>query len=123
MTFDIPYPKTKKGKAAFCKRFGLNAYYSGKHWTARKKDAEELHLLTVACMKKAKIRRRLFTRPVAVTFLWDDGLDIDNHAVLGKAIVDAMKGYILQDDSRRFFRRVVHDAWDGGCIRVEVEEL
>ena len=27
------------------KRFGLNAYYAGKHWSQRKKDAEELHEL------------------------------------------------------------------------------
>ncbi|MBM6792203.1 hypothetical protein H7U40_18310, partial [Flavonifractor plautii] len=45
--FDIPYPPTKKGKSAFCRRFGLNAYYSGKHWAQRKKDADELHALTL----------------------------------------------------------------------------
>ena len=123
MTFDIPYPKTKKGKAAFCKRFGLNAYYSGKHWTARKKDAEELHLLTVACMKKAKIRRKMVNRPVCITFLWDDRMDIDNHAAIAKAVVDAMKGYILPDDNPQFYRKVTHEFWDGGCIRVEVEAL
>lgn len=123
MTFDIPYPGSKRGKAAFCKRFGLNAYYSGKHWAARKKDAEELHALTLASMKKAKIRRNLLDRPVSITFYWDDGMDIDNHAAIAKAVVDAMKGYILADDSRRYYRRVTHDFWDGGCIRVEVDVL
>ena len=109
--FTIPYPPTKKGKSVFCKRFGLNAYYAGKHWSARKRDAEELHWMTRSAM-----------RPVDVTFLWDDRLDIDNHAVLGKAIVDGMKGYILQDDNRRYVRRVCHEFWDGGEIQVEVRE-
>lgn len=120
--FTIPYPPTKKGKSVFCKRFGLNAYYAGKHWSARKRDAEELHWMTRSAMRRAGIRQRMLQRPVEITFRWDDRLDIDNHAVLGKAIVDGMKGYILQDDSRRYVWRVCHEFWDGGEIQVEVRE-
>ena len=121
--FDIPYPPTKRGKSAFCRRFGLNAYYSGKHWAQRKKDADELHALTLTAMRRAKIRKKLVSGPVAICFWWDDGLDVDNHAALGKAFVDAMKGYILPDDNRRWYQAVTHSFWDGGCIRVEVTEL
>lgn len=120
--FTIPYPPTKKGKSVFCKRFGLNAYYAGKHWSARKRDAEELHWLARSAMRRAGIRERMFQAPVDVIFRWDDGLDVDNHAVLGKAFVDAMKGYILRDDNRRCVRRVVHEFWDGGAIQVEVRD-
>lgn len=120
--FTIPYPPTKKGKSVFCKRFGLNAYYAGKHWSARKRDAEELHWMTRSAMRRAGIRERILRNPVEITFRWDDRLDIDNHAVLGKAIVDGMKGYILQDDNRRHVRRVCHEFWDGGEIQVEVRE-
>ena len=56
ITFNIPYPPTKKGKSAFCRRFGLNAYYSGKHWAQRKKDADELHALTLVALKQARVR-------------------------------------------------------------------
>ena len=120
--FTIPYPPTKKGKSAFCKRFGLNAYYAGKHWTQRKDDARDLHMLTEFSMKRAHIRKQLVNYPVLVRFLWDDGLDLDNHAVLGKAIVDAMKGYILPDDNRRWVKKVSHEFWDGGEIAVEVSK-
>jgi len=120
MKFTIPYPPTKAGKSAWNKRFGLNAYYAGKHWQARKKDAAELHTLAFAAMRRAKIRKELIPYPVEIVFRWDDGLDIDNHAVLGKAFVDAMKGYILRDDTRRFLKRVTHEFWDGGCIEVEI---
>ena len=120
--FTIPYPPTKKGKSVFCKRFGLNAYYAGKHWSARKRDAEELHWMTRSAMRRAGIRERTLRNPVEITFRWDDRLDIDNHAVIGKAIVDGMKGYILQDDNRRYVRRVCHEFWDGGEIQVEVRE-
>jgi len=123
MKFTIPYPPTKAGRTAWNKRYGLNAYYSGKHWQARKKDAETLHTLALLSMKKAGIRKRLLPYPVEITFRWDDGLDIDNHAVLGKAFVDAMKGYILRDDTRRFLRRVTHEFWDGGCMEVEIKTV
>lgn len=118
--FEIPYPPTKKGKAAWNKRFGLNAYYAGKHWAARKKDAEYLHTLALVSMKKCGIRCEAFNRPVEVHFFWNDGLDVDNHASLGKAFVDAMKGYLLKDDNRRWFKRVSHEFWDGDSILVEI---
>lgn len=121
MIFEIPYPTTKRGKAAWNKRFGLNAYYAGKHWAQRKKDAEDLHTLALWAMKKAHIQKRYFSRPVEVTFRWNDGLDIDNHAAMGKAFVDAMKGYILPDDNRKWVRKVSHEFWDGESIQVEVK--
>lgn len=118
--FTIPYPPTQKGKTAFCHRFGLNAYYAGKHWAARDKDAKELHTLTVISMRKANIRKRMVTGPVEVRFYWDDGLDVDNHAILGKAAIDAMKGYILPDDNKKWVKKVSHEVWDGNEILVEV---
>lgn len=123
IVFEIPYPPTKKAKAAWNKRFGMNAFYAGKHWAKRKKDAEELHNLALWSMKSAGIKKQFAVKPVEIRFFWDDRMDIDNHAALGKAFVDAMKGYILPDDSPRWFRKVTHEFWDGGKIRVEVEEL
>ena len=122
MIFDISYPPTKSAKTARNKRYGLNAYYSGKHYQARKRDAEELHWIARAAMKKARIKKEFVPWPVEIIFRWNDGRDIDNHAVLGKAFVDAMKGYILPDDSRRYVQRIVHEFWDGNCIRVEVRK-
>ena len=120
--FTIPYPPTKKGKAAFCKRFGLNAYYSGKHWAQRKRDAEELHMLARAAMNRAHVKNEPFKNPVEIRFYWDDGLDADNHAVIGKVIVDAMKKAVIVNDDRRYVAKVSHEFGDGGEILVEVEE-
>lgn len=111
MIFEIPYPPTKRGKAAWNKRFGLNAYYAGKHWSQRKRDAEELHSLALWSMKKAHIRKQFVKGPVEVIFRWNDGLDVDNHAAMGKAFLDAMKGYILPDDNREWVRKVSHEFW------------
>lgn len=40
--------------------------------------------------------------------------------MLGKAFLDAMRGYILPDDNRKWVKRVSHEFWDGGGILVEV---
>ena len=121
--FEIQYPQGKKGKSSWNRRFGLNAYYAGKSWPERKRDAEELHMIARAAMHRAGIKPGVMSSPAQVRFYWADGLDIDNHAVLGKAIVDAMKGYLLADDGPKYVRKVSHEFWDGDCIRVEVEVL
>ena len=122
IAFELDYPPTKRGKAAFCKRYGLNAYYAGKHWGARKRDAEELHALTWAAMKRAKIKKAPAKVPVRITFLFDDGLDCSNHAVIVKAVEDAMKGWVIKDDSRKYVRSVTMMFHQENCIRVLVEE-
>ena len=121
--FEIQYPKGKKGKSSWNRRFGLNAYYAGKSWPERKRDAEELHMIARAAMHRAGITPRVISSPAQVRVFCSEGLDIDNHAVLGKAIVDAMKGYLLADDGPKYVRKVSHEFWEGDCIRVEVEAL
>lgn len=119
MTVDIPYPKNK---ADFTKRFGLNAYWAGKHHQQRRRDADELHEMMIAALYIAHIRKKPVTYPVDVTFMWDDMLDVDNHAAMGKCFLDAMRGFVILDDSKRYVRSVKHQVWEGGRIRVIVEE-
>ena len=54
---------------------------------------------------------------------WNDRLDIDNHAIMGKMIVDAMKGRVIEDDSRRWVKGVCHYFHDGDYISVEIREI
>ena len=42
--------------------------------------------------------------------------------MIGKAIVDAMKKAVIENDDRRYVAKVSHEFWDGGEILVEVEE-
>lgn len=121
--FRIEYPKTPAGKKDWNKRFSDNAYYAGKHWAQRKKDADYWHDMVRACMDRAGLRRRPFDRPVVVHIFWNDKLDIDNHSIMGKMIVDAMKGRLLQNDSKKWLKGVAHEFHDrGDYIWVEVKE-
>ena len=122
--FSIEYPNTPAGKKDWNKRFSDNAYYAGKHWAVRKKDADYWHNIVRACMDRQGVRKRPFEKPVEILLFWNDRLDVDNHSIMGKMIVDAMKGRLLQNDSKKWVRSVTHTFHDrGDYIWVEVKEL
>ena len=122
-SFKIDYPKTPAGKKRWAKEYGMNKYYAGCHWSVRKQDADYWHLMVKSCMERQGIRKRPFDKPVNISFWWNDRLDLDNHAVMGKYIVDAMKGRLLQDDNRRWVRGISHFWHDEDYILVEVKEI
>lgn len=123
VSFCLPYPTTKRGRTTWNKRFSLNAYWSGKPYKARAADARDIHTMTILALIQRRIKKEPFKSPVEIMFRWDDGLDIDNHAALGKMITDALKGWVIVDDGPRWVRRVTHEFWDQGKIGVEVREL
>lgn len=121
--FTIAYPSQKAERKRWMKEYGLNAIYAGKHWSTRRRDGEFWHWMVQAAMRRCGVTKELFDKPVKIGFFWNDNLDVDNHAYMGKMIVDAMKGYLLHDDSRRYFQSVTHDYHDDNCIGVVVEEV
>lgn len=118
----IEYPKTKAGKRQWGKEYGMNAIYAGKHWSRRKADSEYWHSLTQAALVRAGIPQRPAPKPVSIDFWRDDRLDLDNHAYMAKMIVDALKGWVIQDDNRRCVREIAHHWHDRGCILVEIRD-
>ena len=99
--FIIPYPSTKAGKSEWNKRYGLNAYYSGKHYAVRKKDADYWHTMTMAELRRQKIKKAPCESPVIITMYFNDNMDCSNHAVIFKMIEDSIKGIIIKDDNRK----------------------
>lgn len=122
-SFKIYYPKNKAEIKRWTKDYGMNAYYAGKHWSKRKEDADYWHLLTLSAMNRQGLRRRPFDKPVEISFKWNDRLDIDNHCVMGKMIVDAMKGRLINDDDRRWLKGVCHYFHDEDYILVQIREV
>lgn len=122
-SFVIHYPPTPPGKKAWNKEYGLNAYYSGKHWSKRKADADYWHKLVKSAMEGQKVRRFPFENPVIITFFWNDRLDCSNHAIMAKMIEDGMCGRIIKDDSRRHVRGIEHYFHDENYIRIVVREV
>lgn len=123
ISFKIDYPKTPEGKREWNKRYGLNAYYSGKHHAVRMKDARYWHDLTAVYLAKANVRKEPFNNPVCVKFYWNDNLDLDNHAIMGKMILDALKGRLIHDDSRRWVKSIEHAWHDEDFIEIYLSEV
>lgn len=124
VAFTIPYPNTKAGRTEWNRRYGLNAYYTGKHWSVRKKDAEYWHYL-VRCELRNQMPKRMvpLRSPMVITFYWNDNLDLSNHAVMAKMIEDALKGVIIEDDSRKHVKGIEHYFHGEDFIRVIVREV
>lgn len=121
--FVIPYPNNRVGRLQWTKEYGLNAYWSGKHYRRRAEDARYWHQLVTYEMDRQKVRRFPFENPVVITFYWDDDLDCSNHAAMAKMIEDTMKGRVIKDDSPRWVRGIEHYFGGGGVIRVVVKEV
>lgn len=118
ISFEIDYPDTKAGRSQWGREFSLNAYYAGKHWAVRKKDADYWHLLTVAALNK--VPHGLINGPVEIRFYFNDKLDCSNHAAMAKMIEDALKGIVIVDDSPKYVQGMYFGFHDKPCIKVNV---
>ena len=112
-SFDIPYPPKKTD---WTKKYSLNKYYAGVHWTTRQNDANFWHTITRAYARNMTME----TEPVIITYYFNDNLDISNHAAIAKMIEDALKNKVIIDDSRKYV--VGHEYYfhDKNCITVKI---
>jgi len=117
ISFEIPMTKKEIGK------YSLNKFYSTNiHWTKRKEIADYFHSLVQCTLYANKVPRFPFKGSVKVTIYYNSDLDIDGHGVISKLIVDAMKGYLINDDTRKYFVNLEQEFWEGNGIRVVIEE-
>lgn len=121
--FRIPYPNRAEDKKLWNERYGTNAYWSGKHYSKRAQDARYWHGLTVSAINRAKIRKRPFDKPVVITFLWNDRMDLDNHSMMAKMILDGMKDKLINDDSKKWVKGIEHYWHEEDCIKVIITEV
>lgn len=103
--------------------WGLNKIYSGVHWAQRKKQADHIHALVRSELMRQGIRPRIITGPVELWLWYNSRLDVTNHGYLTKLIEDALKGYVIEDDSRKYVKGVYQGFWDGEGIKVEIKEV
>lgn len=121
--FTIDYPKTEAGRKDWNKRFSLNSIYAGKPWKERRGDANEWHMIVAVALQRSRVIRKMFDKPFEITIYWNDVLDVDNHAYMGKMIVDGLRGRLIPDDRKKFFKKVAHAYHSEDYILVEVAEI
>nr|DAU66743.1 MAG TPA: crossover junction endodeoxyribonuclease [Caudoviricetes sp.] len=123
IVFKIPYPKSAAGKRQWSREYGLNAIYAGKHWAKRQKDSQYWHYLVREQMQNYNIPKIPFNKPVRIIFYWNSRLDLDNEAYKRKLIIDALKGWIIHDDSKKYIKELVDKITNEDCIIIEIEEV
>lgn len=113
ITFLIPFNVTSA--------YSLNTM--SKAGVANTKKKKEIEEAAVYAMMTAGIKCRQIKKPVEIKISYDSQLDIDNHGYINKAIIDALKDYLLSDDNKNHVVRLITEFWDGRDIKVEIREL
>ena len=121
--FKIDYPPSKAGKTAWYRRYGLNAYYAGKHWAVRQKDAEYWHTITRAAVKECIKKPVILDNPVVIEAYFNDNMDASNHAAILKMVEDSLKGLLIHDDNRRYVKGVSMFFHNEDYIKVILREV
>jgi len=103
--------------------YGMNKIYAGIHWAKRQKQAKEIHELMHYSMMAQHVPKKLFKRPVVININYNSNLDIDNHGYLTKMLVDGLKGYLIEDDKRKFVTEIRQKFYDGKDILIEIWEV
>lgn len=121
--FKIDYPPNKAGKTAWNRRYGLNAYYAGKHWAVRQKDAEYWHTITRAAVRECIKKPVILDNPVVIEAYFNDNMDASNHAAILKMVEDSLKGLLIYDDNRRYVKGVSMFFHNEDYIKVILREV
>lgn len=99
----------------------LNKIYGGKHWSERKRDAEQVHSL-IKLILNAIGKTEVFPCPVHICIEYNCRLDIDNCGYMSKLIIDGMKGLPIKNDSPKYVQGLSQSFWNGDGIRVTLME-
>ena len=102
--------------------YGLNKLYAGTHWTVRKRQADFIHAMVQSTLYALKVPRTPFKTPVRVSISYNSKLDIDNHGYISKLIIDGLKGWVIQDDTKKYVKELEQKFWKGKGILVEIIE-
>lgn len=85
-----------------------NKYYSGMHWILRSKEAKRVKQLVRAAFTREQLDQGTYTAPVDIVvhaYFGSRPQDADN--VCTKLYVDALKGWIIEDDDPAHVTSVV----------------
>lgn len=103
---------------------GLNSIYSNnKHWATRKKEAEEIHDCVKYAMLSQRVEKHIINCPVEINIFYNSKLDIDNHGYIAKLLIDGLKGYLLEDDSPKFVRKLTQSYYSGKGIKIKIDRF
>lgn len=101
--------------------WSMNQYYSGKHWAKRNAETSRVHQVVREQIDPETVR--MFNGRVDINMTaYFKGNTQDSGNVCTKAYVDALIGWMIEDDNIQHVRRVTTESRkDNARPRVEIE--
>ncbi len=101
--------------------WSMNQYYSGQHWAKRNAETNRVHLAVRQQIDPETVR--MFNGRVDINMVaYFKGNTQDSGNVCTKAYVDALIGWLIEDDNIQHVRRVATESRkDNKRPRVEIE--
>ena len=97
-----------------------NSYYSGKHWAQRKAEVDRIHLLVRSLIDPITVE--MFRVPVHITITAHyKSKPVDPDNVCAKPYIDALKGWIIADDTLHYVKSVTTKSCLSNQNRVEID--
>lgn len=104
-------------------KLSLNSIYSGLHWSKRQRQSQKIHEIVKLSMQSQNIPKKLFKKPVNISFKWHSKLDLDNHGYVAKLIIDSLKGHLIFDDTAKYISSITHEYQSESGVKVRLYEV
>lgn len=99
-------------------KLSLNRIYRGMNKYERSIQVRKIHELVRNELINQRVPKKLFENPSRIEFYWNSLLDLDNHGYIAKLIIDGLKGYLIQDDSKKYIEKITHSYWLGKGVKI-----
>lgn len=103
-------------------KLSLNSIYGGLHWGIRRKQSQKVHEIVRLSLQSQNIPKKPFNKSINIGFKWNSKLDLDNHGYIAKLIIDALKGYLIHDDTIKYIKSIKHEYHDEESVKVKIVE-
>ena len=81
-----------------------NKLYSSPHWAIRKRFADDAH--SEVRMETIGLNLKLIKKPIDITVIAHLRRRIDPDNICSKILIDALKGFVITDDSAKYVKSV-----------------
>ena len=93
------------------------------NWLDKYQRNKKISQITYVAMRDAGLPRTPIDYPITVGIKYKSGLDIDNHGMIAKSIIDGMRAYgLLADDNKAHIVALYQSFNDGDGVTVTLKE-
>lgn len=94
--FKYHYKLTHKGEIV-----SDNVFYEARHWTVRSGFKNKYKKIFTILLLESKVKKM---SEIALVVRYNTNHDVDNTSIMGKMLVDTMKGIQIENDGKKFYK-------------------